>query len=99
VILMTRNKQPRMLHGWDDWVDAISPYLITLGLLLIALLLLGEVLSIRPAAAQTPCGDHAELTERLATVHREKPQAIGLSTDGRLLEVFLSRLAALGQFS
>lgn len=43
-----------------------------------------------PSAAQPVCGDHAEIRERLETAYAEKPQAIGLSQDGGLVEVLVS---------
>ncbi len=43
-----------------------------------------------PSVAQPVCGDHGEIRERLEKSFAEKPQAIGLSQDGGLVEVLVS---------
>ena len=53
-------------------------------------LLLHEIFDIRPAAAQTVCGDRAVILENLAKFHSERPRAIATSVDGKLLEVVVS---------
>lgn len=88
--MLTCNRQVGMTHGWRASVSDFAHYRRALGLLLIPALLLGEASSIRPAAAQTPCGDRAEVLERLDSVYEEHPEAIGLTADGRLLEVLVS---------
>lgn len=88
--MMMRDRQPSRPHGRGALAAAIAPRLVALGLLPIAALLLGEALGIRPAAAQARCGDRAEVIERLDRLYLERPQAIGLSADGRLLEVLVS---------
>ncbi len=42
------------------------------------------------AAAQTLCGERAEILDRLEQQFAETPQAIGLSEDGGLVEVMVS---------
>ncbi|MCZ6860724.1 MAG: hypothetical protein O7I42_10680 [Alphaproteobacteria bacterium] len=44
----------------------------------------------RPASAQAVCGDHSEILAKLEEVHSEKPRAIAVSADGKLLEVVVS---------
>lgn len=55
-----------------------------------ALLLFGAIVDSRPAAAQAACGDRANILKTLEQLHSETPQAIGLSTDGALLEILVS---------
>ena len=55
-----------------------------------ASLLLYEIFDIRPASAQTACGDRAEILTKLAKHHSERPQAMGLSADGKVIEVLVS---------
>jgi len=44
-----------------------------------------------PAVGQQVfCLDHAKLDEKLAADHRETPRGIGLTADGRLLELYAS---------
>lgn len=46
-----------------------------------------------PAAAQqgmVPCGAREDMAERLKTGYDEHPSALGLSSNGRLLEVYTS---------
>ncbi len=42
------------------------------------------------AAAQTLCGERAEILDRLEQQFAETPQALGLSEDGALVEVMVS---------
>lgn len=56
--------------------------------LLTAVLLWGAALV--PATAQAMCGDRGEILEQLQQSYAERPQAIGLSQDGGLLEVMVS---------
>ncbi len=42
------------------------------------------------AAAQTLCGERAQILDRLEQKFAETPQAIGLSEDGALVEVVVS---------
>ena len=55
-----------------------------------AAMLFGAIVDSRPAAAQTACGDRADFLKNLERLHSETPQAIGLSTDGALLEILVS---------
>ena len=42
------------------------------------------------ASAQSNCGDHAAIVNGLGQLHSERPQAIGLSANGSLIEVLVS---------
>ena len=62
-----------------------------IGSVVIALsLLLGATLQSRPASAQSVCGEHIDILKYLEKFHAERRQAIGISTDGKLLEVLVS---------
>ena len=52
--------------------------------------LLGATLDSRPAFAQQVCGLHTDIVKNLAKVHSEVPQAIGISSEGALLEILVS---------
>ena len=63
----------------------------TLTSLVIAMsLALGAMLDSRPAAAQTACGDRADILDNLENVHSETPRAMGLSADGAVLKILVS---------
>ena len=55
-----------------------------------AALLLSTMLVSQPAAAQQTCGDRTDILKTLEKIHSELPQALGLSTDGKVLEVLVS---------
>ncbi len=64
---------------------------IAYGLAVIAAaFLFSATLGSRPASAQAVCGDHSEILAKLEKFHSEKPRAIAVSTDGKLLEVVVS---------
>ena len=64
---------------------------LTAALALASLLLCGTVAASKPAeAAPTLCGDRDQILERLEQTHEEKPQALGLSGDGGVIEVLVS---------
>lgn len=66
-------------------------YIVALLIWFVAIsLLLYEIFDIRPAAAQTACGDRAAILDDLARFHLETPQAIGLSADGKVIEILVS---------
>ena len=68
-----------------------KPYLVAFVLWLIAASLLLYVVSdIRPAAAQAVCGDHTDLLNGLEKSYSERPQAMGLSADGKVIELLVS---------
>jgi hypothetical protein len=50
----------------------------------------GGALFSSPAAAARLCGDRDEILQRLEQRHEETPQALGLSSDGGVLEVLVS---------
>jgi len=46
---------------------------------------------VSPAEAATKvCGDRGQILQRLEQGHQEKPQALGLSADGGVLEILVS---------
>ena len=55
-----------------------------------AAFLFSAILGSRPASAEAVCGDHSEILAKLEKFHSEKPRAIAVSTDGKLLEVVVS---------
>jgi hypothetical protein len=57
---------------------------------LVALALGGGALMSPPAQAAAFCGDRGEILKRLEQRHEETPQALGLSSDGGVLEVLVS---------
>ena len=63
----------------------------TFGSIVVAVsLLLGVMIDSRRASAQSVCGEHATIVKGLGQLHSERPRAIGLSTDGSLVEVLVS---------
>ena len=60
-----------------------------LGLAALALLC-GSVVGKPAEAAPKLCGDRHQILERLEQAHEEKPQALGLSGDGGVIEVLVS---------
>ncbi len=68
-----------------------KPYLVAFVLWLIAAsLLLYAVSDIPPAAAAPVCGNHADIIDGLDKTHSERPMAMGLSADGRVIELLVS---------
>jgi hypothetical protein len=59
-------------------------------LTLAAFALAGGALFSPPAEAARLCGDRDQILKRLAQRHDETPQALGLSSDGGVLEVLVS---------
>lgn len=57
---------------------------------LAAVTLAAAVLGPSAEAAQRPCGDRTEILKRLQQKHEETPQALGLSSDGGVLEILVS---------
>ena len=58
----------------------------------IALLTAGLVAGfLMPASAQTICGERADFLAQLQKRHGETPSAIGLSSNGQVLEVLTSK--------
>jgi len=55
-----------------------------------ALALLGTILVSPAEAAGKLCGDRDQILKRLEQGHDERPQALGLSADGGVLEVLVS---------
>ncbi len=52
--------------------------------------LLGATLDSQHAFAQQVCGLHTDIVKNLAKIHSEIPQAIGISSEGALLEILVS---------
>lgn len=46
---------------------------------------------VRPAAAQTVCVAHADLVQQLSRKYAENPMALGLGSDGSVMELFTSK--------
>ena len=55
-----------------------------------ALGLLGSALASPSAEAARICGERDQILERLEQKHHETPQALGLSSDGGVLELLVS---------
>ena len=55
-----------------------------------ASLLLYAIFDIRPAYAEPACADRAIILEDRAKLYSERPQAIALSADGKVIEVLVS---------
>ncbi len=63
--------------------------LVVMGVIAVSFLL-GVILDSRTAFAQQVCGLHTDIVKKLAQIHSETPQAIGISSEGALLEVLVS---------
>jgi hypothetical protein len=48
------------------------------------------ILTVLPASAQVPCGDHDEAIKHLAEKYNEHPQGIGISAQGAAVELLVS---------
>ena len=59
-------------------------------MVIVAAMLVSTMLVSQPAAAQTACGERADILKNLDRAHSERPQALGLSADGKVLEVLVS---------
>ncbi len=46
---------------------------------------------VRPAAAQTVCVAHADLIQQLSRKYAEEPMALGLGSDGSVMQLFTSK--------
>ena len=55
-----------------------------------AALLVSAILDSRPAAAQSACGDRAAVLKNLERARSETPLAMGLSTEGTMIEGLVS---------
>ena len=63
---------------------------VRLALPLAAIVLAGGTLMSSPAAGAKMCGERDQILKRLEQRHEETPQALGLSSDGGVLEVLVS---------
>ena len=54
-------------------------------------LVLGALAVAAPASAQSVCGERAKIVKQLEKRHAESRRAIGLASNGTLLEVFASK--------
>ena len=54
-------------------------------------LLMVTAFMVRPAEAQTVCVAHADLVQQLSRKYAEEPMALGLGSDGSVMELFTSK--------
>jgi hypothetical protein len=59
-------------------------------LLMLALVAMSAPFAVHPAAAAQVCGDRTVILQNLALRFSEKPRAMGLSSQGKLIEVLVS---------
>ena len=87
----TRKTQPTATRTRDDFkpVGKTNRGLFAMGVIAVSFLL-GATLDSRSAFAQQVCGPHTAIVKNLAKIHSEIPQAIGISSEGALLEVLVS---------
>jgi hypothetical protein len=57
---------------------------------LFALAVLASTVGTTPAEAARICGDRHQILEQLKQEHNERPNALGLSADGGVLEILVS---------
>ena len=57
---------------------------------LFAIVSFAAALIAAPAAAQVPCGPHADVLSHLAQRYGEKPQVVALTDQGNLMEIVVS---------
>lgn len=60
------------------------------GALVLGALVLGALVAAAPASAQSVCGARTEMVKQLENRYAESRRAIGLASNGTLLEVFAS---------
>lgn len=60
-------------------------------IVLLSILLLGPGVYSSPAQAQMTCGDRSEALARLEHVFSEAPVAMGLASNGAVVEIFTSK--------
>jgi len=76
--------------------EALSSFYIALRatslmiLPMLSLLFVSALFAAPPAIAQQLCGERTVILKDLASRYSEKPQAMGLSSDGKLVEVLVS---------
>jgi hypothetical protein len=81
---MTPPRRQRQ-HGWRAITSVARPFALA------AAGLVGAIaLSPAAAAAGKVCGERTQILERLQQRHDETPKALGLSSDGGVLEVLVS---------
>lgn len=79
--------QPRAAHGASRGRRAAQ----LVGSVALAGFVLGIAAALSPSAeAARVCGDREEILKRLEQRHEETPRALGLSSDGGVLEVLVS---------
>ncbi len=54
-------------------------------------LLMVTIFMVRPAEAQTVCVARVDLVQQLSRKYAEQPMAMGLASDGRVMELFTSK--------
>ena len=86
-----RNRRPALSRTRIRTASAarFNPRVLGLAVIL-ASMFLSALFDSRPASAQSVCGNHTDILKILEESHSEKPRAIAISTDGKLLEVVVS---------
>jgi hypothetical protein len=56
----------------------------------LGLALLGSMPAVEPAFARQVCGDRSSILEKLSGRYAEKPHAMGVTSDGKLIEILVS---------
>ena len=83
--------QPNIAHTRIPTGKTGKLSLVASGLAVIAAaFLFSAIVGSRPASAEAVCGAHNEILANLEKIHSERPQAIGLSADGKLFEALVS---------
>ena len=74
---------------FNSWSAALRATSLVI-LMMLTLVLVSALFPIQPAFAQQACGDRTAILEKLAGRYSEKPQAMGLSANGTVIEVLVS---------
>ncbi len=86
-----RDRQPALTRTRTRTASAARFNRRVLGLaVIVASMFLGALYDSRPASAQSVCGNHTDILKKLEESHSERPRAIAISADGKLLEVVVS---------
>ncbi len=86
-----RKRQPALTRTRIGTASAARFNRRVLGLAaIVASMFLSASYDSRPAAAQSVCGNHTDILKILEDSHSEKPRAIAISMNGKLLEIMVS---------